>query len=273
MTRWLLFAFACGLASLQPCTCSEACKTNHFGECDIVCDITENCSNHGRCDEDGTCACQLGWGGDACSESDSNPAPCTINRFGECEVVCDITVNCSNHGRCDDDGTCACQLGWGGDTCSTAVTPCMTNRFGECEVVCDITANCSDHGRCDDDGTCACQLGWSGDTCSAAESTSAPPAGTLPSTTTPAPAPPTTAPTSAPPAGTLPSTTTPAPAPPTTAPAAPAGPLPSEPTYVIPLLGLLDPSFRALSGRLRFTVRGNKFNKDALFSRPCSLSF
>ena len=31
-------------------------------------------------------------------------------------------------------------------------------------------------------------------------------------------------------------------------------------------LGPVDPSFRALSGRLKFTVRRQKFNKDALFS-------
>ena len=30
-------------------------------------------------------------------------------------------------------------------------------------------------------------------------------------------------------------------------------------------LGPVDPSFRALSGRLTFTVRGHKFNKDSLF--------
>ena len=31
------------------------------------------------------------------------------------------------------------------------------------------------------------------------------------------------------------------------------------------LLGLVDPSFRALSGRLQFTVRRREFNKDSLF--------
>ena len=32
------------------------------------------------------------------------------------------------------------------------------------------------------------------------------------------------------------------------------------------LLGPAGPSFRALSGRLKFTVRRHKFNKDSLFS-------
>ena len=31
------------------------------------------------------------------------------------------------------------------------------------------------------------------------------------------------------------------------------------------LLGPIDPSFRALAGRLNFTVRRHKFNKDSLF--------
>ena len=34
------------------------------------------------------------------------------------------------------------------------------------------------------------------------------------------------------------------------------------------LLGPADPSFRALSGRLEFTVRRQKFNKDSLFKPP-----
>jgi len=33
------------------------------------------------------------------------------------------------------------------------------------------------------------------------------------------------------------------------------------------LLGPVDPSFRALSGRLKFTVRRHKFNKDSLLLR------
>jgi len=37
------------------------------------------------------------------------------------------------------------------------------------------------------------------------------------------------------------------------------------------LLGPVDPSFRVLSGRLKFTVRRHKFNNDSLFSATCSL--
>ena len=39
------------------------------------------------------------------------------------------------------------------------------------------------------------------------------------------------------------------------------------------LLGPLDPSFRALSGRLKFTVRRHEFNKDPLFKRFRMLRF
>ena len=36
--------------------------------------------------------------------------------------------------------------------------------------------------------------------------------------------------------------------------------------FTVSLLGPVDPSFRALSGRLGFTVRRHKFSKDSLFS-------
>ena len=35
--------------------------------------------------------------------------------------------------------------------------------------------------------------------------------------------------------------------------------------WLLSLLGPVDPSFRALSGRLKFTVRRHKFNTDSLF--------
>jgi len=45
-------------------------------------------------------------------------------------------------------------------------------------------------------------------------------------------------------------------------PGVPPGPISSS------LLGPVDPSFRALSGRLKFTARRHKFNEDSLFSCP-----
>ena len=39
-------------------------------------------------------------------------------------------------------------------------------------------------------------------------------------------------------------------------------------TRLYSLLGLVDPSFRALSGRLKFTVRRHQSNKDCLLSSP-----
>ena len=35
-----------------------------------------------------------------------------------------------------------------------------------------------------------------------------------------------------------------------------------------PLLGPADPSFRALSGRLKCTVRRHEFNQDSLYRKP-----
>ena len=42
----------------------------------------------------------------------------------------------------------------------------------------------------------------------------------------------------------------------------------SPPGFVNTALGPVIPSFRALSGRLKFTIRHHKFNKDSLFFRP-----
>ena len=90
--RSLLLAFACGLSSLQLCACSEACKTNHFGECAVVCDIMASCSNNGRCKEDGTCACQLGWGGDTCSCAAGSPSDRPSGNVDRCSPSVTFTA-------------------------------------------------------------------------------------------------------------------------------------------------------------------------------------
>ena len=43
---------------------------------------------------------------------------------------------------------------------------------------------------------------------------------------------------------------------------------PHRPSSQTERLGPVDPSFRALSGRLKFTVGRQKFNKDSLFTPP-----
>ena len=47
---------------------------------------------------------------------------------------------------------------------------------------------------------------------------------------------------------------------------------PENPSCLVSLLGPVDPSFRALSGRLKFTVRGHKLNKDSLSQEVVSAS-
>lgn len=56
-------------------------------------------------------------------------------------------INCSEHGKCQDNGVCQCDIGWYGDLCDLPVCP----------------NNCSSNGECDADSfVCRCSLGYEG---------------------------------------------------------------------------------------------------------------
>ncbi|XP_031436723.1 protein jagged-2-like [Clupea harengus] len=127
-------------------SCTVAVATNSTEE--DVRHISSNvCGAHGRCiSQSGgsfTCACQPGFTGKYCHESD-----------GQCDAV-----TCCNGGTCFDQGDsflCVCAKGWGGSTCNTAINSS-----------CD-SAPCLNGGACIGGGgayTCICKEGWEGPTC------------------------------------------------------------------------------------------------------------
>ena len=112
---------------------------------------SSNCSGHGIC-TNGSCICDPGWNGVNCSAA-------TDNGGQPKQVGCDN--NCSYHGSCtftDDpvhsttNGTCTCDLGWGGKDCSLW----LVSYF--------CLWDCSGHGKCINN-SCACDFGWSGLNC------------------------------------------------------------------------------------------------------------
>ena len=43
-------------------------------------------------------------------------------------------ANCSDHGICDDDGSCDCDDGWTGELCDQEVCPSNCSGNGECDL-------------------------------------------------------------------------------------------------------------------------------------------
>ena len=43
-------------------------------------------------------------------------------------------ANCSEHGMCDDDGSCDCDDGWTGELCDQEVCPSNCSGNGECDL-------------------------------------------------------------------------------------------------------------------------------------------
>ncbi len=126
------FAVRCGTPgaanSLYPgaCLCGDGVVDSQFGE---------NCDDGNRTDLDGcgqTCYVEDGW---LC------PTP-----NAACTPICDPT--CVN-GDCAAPQTCACDLGWAGDTCDAAI----------CDPACGL------HQTCTAPDTCTCDEGWSGADC------------------------------------------------------------------------------------------------------------
>eukprot|EP00300_Choanocystis_sp_HF-7_P027212 c32289_g1_i1.p1 GENE.c32289_g1_i1~~c32289_g1_i1.p1 ORF type:complete len:829 (-),score=123.82 c32289_g1_i1:87-2411(-) len=167
-----------------------------------------NCNGHGRCSLKASkfaCHCDAGWTGADCSVSacpindnsvcsghgvceaatvNNEPGfACTCDQgfvsqsLGACEhSVC--PAQCSGHGLCNNDGTCACVSGFTGVDCST---PPLTNHVVMVEkpavqaqdqdvpstISTKLTClnSCSHHGRCMS-GSCECNKGYVGQDCS-----------------------------------------------------------------------------------------------------------
>eukprot|EP00960_Hanusia_phi_P068540 766870-Hanusia_phi.AAC.2 len=68
---------------------------------------------------------------------------CPENFYGPlCRVQCNRNATCSGRGECLQNGTCACEDGWGGERCSMC-----TGGYGEqCEARCEDDKDCSGHG-------------------------------------------------------------------------------------------------------------------------------
>ena len=128
--------------------------------CSVPCDRCD--SEHGTCQYDGSCECELGWYGEDCSNKcDCFRHPSTEWDAGEGEgdevLLSSAGLPVQAHGTCQRNGSCACYgddsgLRWTGTDCFTVCAPCA-------------------HGECQPDGSCECASGWGGTDCSVREYT------------------------------------------------------------------------------------------------------
>ena len=95
---------------------------------DIVeCDAAHNCSSQGICGPDGACDCDPSFYGDNCTSKlrkicDEYLVDFKTNMFSLQTffvAVCHYLLTCSDHGVCSDVGTCQCDEGFYGDSCSS----------------------------------------------------------------------------------------------------------------------------------------------------------
>ena len=84
------------------------------------------------------CVCKKGWTGDACDVKDCGG---TIRKLTSQGLK--FVVECSGHGSCSSDHTCACSDGWGGSDCAKELCPhgCNGER-GECKAVGNAAKSC-----------------------------------------------------------------------------------------------------------------------------------
>merc|ERR1719379_1473768 len=85
------------------------------------------CSSHGRCTMDGTCACEEFWAGKDCSFNlfhGPDKAALAVSSANNC------VGGCSGHGRCTAAG-CRCATSWGGIACHQDLW-CSSECHGKC---------------------------------------------------------------------------------------------------------------------------------------------
>ena len=101
-------------------------------------------SGHGQC-EYGFCVCQEGYLGTLCDRKACPNSRC-FQDYANHRLEC---ILCSNHGVCDDQGSCTCDQDWKGEDCNILHCP----------------GGCSGHGSCKLGGICDCDAGFSGPDC------------------------------------------------------------------------------------------------------------
>ncbi|MFH2009232.1 MAG: clostripain-related cysteine peptidase [bacterium] len=131
------------------------------------------CSGHGTCDasgDDGVCACDPGYAGDACEGCDDGYQD--HDGDGDCAPGCEtVDLDCPLHMSCDDssgEAGCVCDPGYAGQTCEACDDGYQDHDGdGGCRADCATAAyDCSGHGACDDSSgepLCLCDLGYEPD--------------------------------------------------------------------------------------------------------------
>jgi hypothetical protein len=127
-------------------TVNDSCGV--LGGDNTTCCYNTSCNDRGTCDSDtGICACEDGWSGDFCENSDVTCVNGTFNStsgFCDCDTgftgaECSIPTCSSNGYWSASTDLCVCKEGWGGDACdSCKVSP---TAFPELVYVCMKTAN------------------------------------------------------------------------------------------------------------------------------------
>ncbi len=137
------------------------CEAGHYGQKCEPCKCVNGTCNDGL-EGDGSCTCAAGYKGPTCA----------IECLGGHENPC------NGNGTCQDDGTCACTNGAGGDCsgCSgnktnyPACDKCIIGYFGEnCTERCPGAGSsdgvCSGRGTCNESGRCECNSHFAGEAC------------------------------------------------------------------------------------------------------------
>ena len=91
----------------------------------VECNAAHNCSSQGVCGPDGACDCDPSFYGDNCTSKlrkicDEYLVHYKTNIFISNFFVapCHYLFTCSDHGYCSNMGTCQCNEGFYGDSCS-----------------------------------------------------------------------------------------------------------------------------------------------------------
>ena len=92
----------------------------------VECDAAKNCSSQGICGPDGACDCDPSFYGENCISKirkicDEYLLHFETNIFLSIFFVaaCHYLFTCSGHGLCSNVGTCLCDEGFYGDSCSS----------------------------------------------------------------------------------------------------------------------------------------------------------